>query len=91
MAKRTDRASHHKDSFCVRQREGQQAVLWERRNEMESCAALAVSQHKVFPSSVTPTVLGPEHRADSTMSILGPCVALAWDTSVTVLVFWQVT
>lgn len=42
-------------------------------------------------SSVTPSVLGPEQRADSTMSILGPCVALAWDTSVTVLVFWQVT
>lgn len=58
---------------------------------MESCAATVDSQHKVFPSAVTPTVLGPEQRADSTMSILGPCVALAWDTSVSVLVFWQVT
>lgn len=53
---------------------------------MESCAATVDSQHQVFPSAV----LGPEQRADS-MSILTPCVALAWDTSVSVLVFWQVT
>lgn len=80
MSKRTDGGSYHKDSISVRQREWQQAVLWERRNEMESCVAMVV----------TPTVLGPEQRADS-MSILGPCVALAWDTSVSVLVFWQMT
>lgn len=90
MSKRTDGGSYHKDSISVRQREWQQAVLWERRNEMESCVAMVVSQHKVFPTAVTPTVLGPEQRADS-MSILGPCVALAWDTSVSVLVFWQMT
>lgn len=46
---------------------------------------------KVFPSAVSPTVLGPEPSSDSIISILGPCVVLAWDASVSVLVFWQLT
>lgn len=43
---------------------------------------------EAFPSAVSPAGLGPELRSDSTRSFLGPCILLAWDTSVSVLVFW---